>query len=83
MRNLHLLLYDLYRAFKPNLVLRVTSVVRGVKGARCQEITKPFHDAIGTVIDSTPTEDMFEQELVVDEKVVQRIDGQWDGTSSW
>jgi hypothetical protein len=65
-------------------VRRITEVVRGVKGANCQKITESINKQLGKVVHTEATEEMFEQELVVDVTVEQRLDGGWEGTpSSW
>jgi len=67
---------------------RVTEVVRGVKGGNCQKLTESINKNLGKVVDSSPTEEMFEQELVVDQIVQQKLGGEggvWDGSmeGSW
>ncbi len=67
---------------------RVTEVVRGVKGGNCQKLTESINKNLGKVVDSSPTEEMFEQELVVDQTLQQKIGGEggvWDGSmgGSW
>ena len=63
---------------------RITEVVRGVKGANCQKITEEINKQLGTVVHTENTEEMFEQELVVEQTVNQEVDGGWGGTTpSW
>jgi hypothetical protein len=64
---------------------RVTEVVRGVKGSSCEKVTESINKALGNVVHSVPTEEMFEQELVVDQTVEQKLGGgeSWNGPSSW
>ena len=59
---------------------RVEEIVRGVKGANCHKITEDINKALGVVISTTPTEEMFEEEIVVNQKITQ---SDWEGSSSW
>jgi hypothetical protein len=59
---------------------RVEETVRGVKGANCHKITEDINAALGKVISSSPTEEMFEEEIVVNQKITQ---SDWEGSSSW
>ena len=61
---------------------RVTEVVRGVKGKNCQDVTKAINKQLGNVVDSQPTEEMFEEEILVDQ-TLENKDGGWEGSSSW
>lgn len=66
---------------------RVEETVRGIKGKNCHQVTADINEALGNVIDTSPTEEMYEQELVVDQTVTntQQVDGSsssWDGSSS-
>ena len=67
----------------PSCFRRVTEVVRGVKGASCEKVTEAINKQLGNVVYTQPTEEMFEQELVVEQTVDQKLGGEWDGTSSW
>ena len=62
---------------------RVTEVVRGVKGENCEKITEAINNQLGNVVASQPTEEMFEQEVVIDQTIQEKADGGWDGASSW
>ena len=65
---------------------RVTEVVRGVKGQSCEQVTEAINKQLGNVVDSSPTEEMYEQELVVDQTIQEKAgdnNGGWDGASSW
>eukprot|EP00956_Cyclotella_meneghiniana_P010660 scaffold14882_cov80-Cyclotella_meneghiniana.AAC.7 len=62
---------------------RITEVVRGVRGPNCQKATKSINEKLGIVTNTEATEEMFEQELVVDQTVTQDVDGGWDGATSW
>ncbi len=42
---------------------RVEERVRGVKGMDCQSVTAEINKALGEVIDSKPTQEMFEQKV--------------------
>jgi hypothetical protein len=63
---------------------RVTEVVRGVKGQNCEKITEAINKQLGNVVASQPTEEMFEQEVVIDQTIQEKSGGGgWDGASSW
>jgi len=62
---------------------RVTEVVRGVKGENCEKITEAINNQLGNVVASQPTEEMYEQEVVIDQTIQEKADGGWDGASSW
>eukprot|EP00538_Stauroneis_constricta_P014188 CAMPEP_0119560804 /NCGR_PEP_ID=MMETSP1352-20130426/15912_1 /TAXON_ID=265584 /ORGANISM="Stauroneis constricta, Strain CCMP1120" /LENGTH=123 /DNA_ID=CAMNT_0007608861 /DNA_START=51 /DNA_END=422 /DNA_ORIENTATION=- len=65
---------------------RVEEIVRGVKGGDCQKITESLNKMLGEVISSEPTEEMFEQKLVVDQTLTENVDNDssgWDGQSTW
>jgi len=62
---------------------RVTEVVRGVKGENCEKITEAINNQLGNVVASQPTEEMYEQEVVIDQTIAEKADGGWDGASSW
>lgn len=60
---------------------RVEETVRGVKGNNCHAVTEKINESLGTVIASTPTEEMFEQPIQVTDTV--NLSNGWDGSSSW
>lgn len=60
---------------------RVTEIVRGVKGKNCQSVTEAINKQLGNVVASSPTEEMFEEEVLVKTTLEQK-DGGWDGASS-
>lgn len=65
---------------------RVTEIVRGVKGKNCQSVTEAINKQLGNVVASSPTEEMFEEEVMVKSTLEQRDGGGgggWDGASSW
>lgn len=64
---------------------RVTETVRGVKGGNCQKVTEAINKQLGTVVDSAPTEEMYEQELEIIQTVEEKVNdgGEWDGASTW
>lgn len=50
----------------------VTIAVNGVCGPACKDLTKPFEQALGTVIEDAPTDEMnaeTETEVIVEEVV--------------
>lgn len=59
---------------------RVEETVRGVKGGNCHKITEDINAALGIVVSSSPTAEMFEQEVTVNQKISQ---SDWEGSSSW
>jgi hypothetical protein len=67
---------------------RVEEMVRGVKGPDCQKLTEKINEALGVVIRSEPTEEMFEQEVKIDQTLTNsNMEGSsgdsWEGASSW
>jgi len=60
---------------------RITEVVRGVKGGNCQDVTAAINKQLGNVVDSQPTEEMFEEEVLIEQTLEQK--NGWDGASSW
>lgn len=62
---------------------RVEEVVRGVKGENCQGVTETINEALGEVILSNPTEEMFEQDVVIDQTLTESVGDSWEGKSSW
>lgn len=62
---------------------RITEVVRGVKGKSCLDVTEAINKQLGNVVDTQPTEEMFEQEVVVETTLENKEGGGWDGASSW
>lgn len=61
---------------------RVEEVVKGVMGGNCNKVTEEINAVLGKVVDSQPTEEMFQQELTLNNEI-QVSDGNWDGSSSW
>ena len=63
---------------------RVQEVVRGIKGKTCQEVTETINKQLGSVVDTAPTEEMFEEEVTIDQTITDNAsDGGWEGSSSW
>ena len=69
---------------------RVEETVRGVKGNNCHKVTEGINEMLGKVVASEPTEEAYEQELVVESTVTESVtDGSsgsgdsWEGSSSW
>jgi len=66
---------------------RVEETVRGVKGGNCHTVTEKINEALGKVIASAPTEELYEQEVVIDQTLTQTegTGSSWDGStpSSW
>lgn len=71
-------------AFKIHPDGRVEETVRGVKGNNCHKITEDINSALGEVVASAPTEEMYEEEIVIDEKINLSDSSEgWEGSSSW
>lgn len=66
---------------------RIEETVKGIKGGKCHEVTKEINESLGKVVDSKPTEEMFEQEIEIDQTISVKNgednSGGWDGASSW
>ena len=63
---------------------RVEETVRGIKGNNCHKVTEKINESLGEVIASAPTEELYEQELVIDQTVKNTQSGSgWDGGSTW
>jgi hypothetical protein len=60
---------------------RVEETVRGIKGNNCEQVTEKINSALGEVVASRPTEEMYEQEVKVDQTLYE---SDWNGgLSSW
>ena len=64
---------------------RVEETVRGIKGGHCQSVTDQINEQLGKVVKSVPTEEMYEQDVVIDQTLTQSDStGGWEGTpTSW
>lgn len=65
---------------------RIEETVRGIKGGNCHKVTEEINQNLGKVVDSKPTEEMYEQEIVIEQTVELKngdSSGGWDGASSW
>ena len=64
---------------------RVEETVRGIKGGNCHKVTEKINEALGKVVQSAPTEELYEQEVVLDQTLVQTEGTSWDGSTpnSW
>jgi len=67
---------------------RIEETVRGVKGGECHKITEEINKNLGKVVASKPTEELYEQEVVINQtlKVGNNDSGSgsgWEGSSSW
>lgn len=62
---------------------RVEEIVKGVRGVNCNKVTEEINAALGKVIDTVPTEEMFEQELTINTEVTISEGSDWEGSSSW
>merc|ERR1712087_457504 len=66
---------------------RIEETVKGIRGDNCQKVTEDINAALGEVVSTRPTEEMYEQELKISNTVEVNdgnTDGGWSGTdSSW
>ena len=65
---------------------RVEEKVLGVKGESCLEITREINEKLGEVISTTPTEEMYEEEIKLDQTLSNTDGGDgssWEGSTSW
>jgi Protein of unknown function (DUF2997). len=62
---------------------RVEEIVRGVKGGDCHKVTEDINKNLGKVVDSKPTEEMYEQTITIDQTVQVKNENGWEGSSSW
>eukprot|EP00980_Cylindrotheca_fusiformis_P023072 scaffold10095_cov68-Cylindrotheca_fusiformis.AAC.2 len=72
---------------------RVEETVRGVKGNNCHKVTEKINESLGKTIHSDPTEELYENELVIDQTLTNTVGGgggdsadsaaSWEGQSSW
>jgi hypothetical protein len=63
---------------------RVEETVRGIKGNNCHKVTDQISSKLGEVVATSPTEEMYEQEVVLDQTVKQTEGGKsWEGDSTW
>jgi len=64
---------------------RVEETVRGVKGNNCHKVTGKINQALGEVVATRPTEEMFEQDVTVQTTLYQTTasDSDWEGSSTW
>mmetsp|Transcript_2218 Transcript_2218/g.2996 ORF Transcript_2218/g.2996 Transcript_2218/m.2996 type:complete len:127 (+) Transcript_2218:103-483(+) len=68
---------------------RIEESVRGIKGGECHKVTEEINQSLGKVVASRPTEEMYEQEIVIEQtlEVQNGADSSsssgWDGSSSW
>jgi hypothetical protein len=66
---------------------RIEETVRGIKGGNCHKVTEEINQQLGKVVDSKPTEEMYEQEIVIDQTISIQNDNNgsdgWEGSSDW
>ena len=62
---------------------RIEETVRGVKGGDCHKVTEDINKSLGNVVDSKPTEELYEEKITIDQtlEVNSNNDGGWE--SSW
>ena len=66
---------------------RVEEKVQGVQGEACLEVTRQINEKLGNVISTTPTEEMYQEEVKLDQTLINgNTEGSgdsWEGSSSW
>lgn len=66
---------------------RVEETVRGVKGNNCHKVTEKINESLGKVIESAPTEEAYEQEVIISQQETLSnsvsTEDSWEGQSSW
>ncbi len=64
---------------------RIEETVRGIKGGQCHKITEEINNNLGKVTTSQPTEEMYEQEIIINQnvEVTNNFESGWEGSSSW
>lgn len=63
---------------------RVEQIVQGVKGEQCLKVTEEINAALGEVVHTQPTEEMFQAEVEISEEVkVTNSENDYEGSSSW
>ncbi|CAJ1970129.1 unnamed protein product [Cylindrotheca closterium] len=70
---------------------RVEEKVIGVKGGNCHSVTEKINESLGKVVESAPTEELYENEVVVttEQTITNSVstnndnDASWEGQSSW
>eukprot|EP00900_Chrysochromulina_parva_P022166 jgi/Chrpa1/4583/Chrysochromulina_OHIO_Genome00009592-RA len=61
---------------------RVEERVRGIKGVDCQSVTAEINKALGEVIQSKPTQEMFEQKVELSVGVENTVSETWGNGGS-
>lgn len=56
---------------------RVEERVRGIKGMDCQSVTAEINKALGEVLDSKPTQEMFEQKVELSVEAENTVSETW------
>jgi hypothetical protein len=62
---------------------RIEETVRGIKGNNCHKVTEKINEKLGIVVATTPTEEMFEQQVTVSETISLKDSSGWEGSSTW
>lgn len=61
---------------------RVEEIVTGVKGGECHKITSDIESALGDVVATEPTEEMYENEIDLTNKEVLKNTNGWEDSGS-
>ena len=66
---------------------RVEELVQGVKGGNCHKVTEDIEAALGDVVATDPTEEMYENEIEIKTETQVKNGNSWEdsgsGFSSW
>lgn len=65
---------------------RVEETVHGIKGGQCLSVTEKINKVLGEVVQTAPTEEMYEQQIVTDQTLYQSTSTtttDWESGSSW
>ena len=61
---------------------RVEERVRGIKGMDCQSVTAEINKALGEVIESKPTQEMYEQKVELSVEAENTVTESWGNSGS-
>jgi Protein of unknown function (DUF2997) len=62
---------------------RVEERVHGIKGNNCHSVTAKINEQLGEVIATSPTEEMYEQEVQLSQTLYNSESSDWSSSSSW
>ena len=68
----------------PSLCSIAKLLLTGIKGNNCEKVVEGINEQLGEVVASSPTEEMFEQEVVVDQTLYNSDSSDWSsGGNTW